>query len=83
MCNTTCVFLVFCVAGLGTESTSCGIVSGEDNKGDGIVMCGSDPEQVLKDKGWNTTQYKVGSQQQSLQQHVAPMRWQGDSMGTE
>lgn len=34
-------------------------MSGEDNKGDGIVLCDKDPEQAVKDKGWDSTRYKV------------------------
>jgi hypothetical protein len=34
-------------------------VSGEDNKGDGIVVCGQDPQAAIKERGWNTTVYKV------------------------
>lgn len=48
----------FC-AGLGTEPGACSIVSGEDNKGDGIVVCGQDPQAAIKERGWNTTVYKV------------------------
>lgn len=46
-------------AGLGTEPGSCSIVSGEDNKGDGIVLCGQDPQAVMRERGWNVSTYKV------------------------
>lgn len=46
-------------AGLGTEPGSCSIVSGEDNKGDGIVLCGQDPQAAMRERGWNVTAYKV------------------------
>lgn len=48
-------------AGLGTEAGSCSIVSGEENKGDGIVLCGQDPQEAMRERGWNTTNYKVGA----------------------
>jgi hypothetical protein len=47
-------------AGLGTEAGACSIVSGEENKGDGIVLCDKDPQEAMKERGWNTTTYKVG-----------------------
>lgn len=41
-------------------------MSGEDNKGDGIVLCGKDPQTAMKERGWNVTDYKVGLRCQQL-----------------
>lgn len=54
-----CASVVGVPAGLGTESGACHIVSGEDNRGDGIVLCGKDPQALLKERGWNSSVYKV------------------------
>jgi hypothetical protein len=53
-------------AGLGTEPGSCSIVSGEDNKGDGIVLCGQDPQAAMRERGWNVTAYKVRSSENGV-----------------
>jgi hypothetical protein len=55
-----CVHANCVCAGLGTEAGACSIVSGEENKGDGIVLCGKHPEEAMRDRGWNATTYKVG-----------------------
>jgi hypothetical protein len=46
--------------GLGEAAGSCHIVSGEDNQGDGIALCGGKSvADELAARGWNASHYLV------------------------